>query len=121
RGVHYSRQPVPQFRQLSDSVSPAPTSMLAPFLLMTLTRQSPCKVNLLLNILGKRADGFHELETVMQPVPVCDELQFTREGQGIELTCNHPALPVDSTNLVHRAAAEFLKVARRAEGVRIHL
>ena len=95
--------------------------MLAPFLLMTLTRQSPCKVNLLLNILGKRADGFHELETVMQPVPVCDELQYTREGQSIELTCNHPSLPVDSTNLVYRAAAAFLQAARRSEGVRIHL
>jgi len=95
--------------------------MLAPFLLMTLTRQSPCKVNLLLNILGKRADGFHELETVLQPVPVCDELQFKRGGQGIELTCNHPSLPVDSTNLVYRAAATLLKAARRSEGVRIHL
>ena len=35
---------------------------------MRLEKKSPCKVNLLLNILGKRADGFHELETVMQPV-----------------------------------------------------
>ena len=95
--------------------------MLAPFLLMTLTRQSPCKVNLLLNILGRRPDGFHELETVMQPVAVCDELQFNRGGQSIELTCNLPSLPVDSTNLVHRAAAAFLQAARRSEGVRIHL
>ncbi len=95
--------------------------MLAPFLLMTLTRQSPCKVNLLLNILGKRADGFHELETILQPVPVCDELQFNRDGHRIELTCNHPSLPVDSRNLVYRAAAAFLKTARRSEGVRIHL
>jgi 4-diphosphocytidyl-2-C-methyl-D-erythritol kinase len=95
--------------------------MLAPILLMTLTRQSPCKVNLLLNILGKRADGFHELETVLQPVRVCDELQFKRGGQSIELTCNHPSLPVDSTNLVYRAAAAFLKEARCSEGVRLHL
>ncbi len=46
------------------------------FYVVTLTKQSPCKVNLLLNILGKRADGFHELETVMQPVALCDELTF---------------------------------------------
>jgi 4-diphosphocytidyl-2-C-methyl-D-erythritol kinase len=95
--------------------------MLAPFLLMTLTRQSPCKVNFLLNVLGKRADGFHELETVLQPVPVCDELQFKCGSQGIELICNHPSLPVDSTNLVYRAAAEFLQASRRSEGVRIRL
>ena len=48
-------------------------------------KKSPCKVNLLLNILGKRADGFHELETVMQPVNRCDELTFEREGTGIHL------------------------------------
>src|SRR5947207_9564465 len=88
---------------------------------MTLTRQSPCKVNLLLNILGKRADGFHELETVLQLLPVCDELQFKRGGQRLELTCNHPSLPVDSTNLVYRAAVALLKAARCSEGVRIHL
>jgi len=95
--------------------------MLAPFLLMTLTRQSPCKVNLLLNILGKRADGFHELESVMQPVSLCDELEFKRGGKEIRLTCSDPALPADSTNLVHRAAAGFLRAARITEGVGIHL
>jgi 4-diphosphocytidyl-2-C-methyl-D-erythritol kinase len=88
---------------------------------MTLTRHSPCKVNLVLNILGRRPDGFHELETVMQPVPVRDELQFNRGNRTLELTCNHPSLPVDSTNLVHRAASAFLREARISEGVRIHL
>ena len=88
---------------------------------MTLTRPSPCKVNLLLNILGKRPDGFHELETVMQPVAWCDELEFVRGGKGIHLTCDDPALPTDSTNLVHRAAAAFLQTARITEGVGILL
>lgn len=88
---------------------------------MALTRQSPCKVNLLLNILGKRSDGFHELETVMQPVPLCDELQFERGGAGVTLTCSDRALPTDATNLVHRAATAFLGRARIAEGIRIHL
>ncbi len=99
----------------------ANVSMLAPFLLMTLTRPSPCKVNLLLNILGKRPDGFHELETVMQPVAWCDELEFARGGKGIRLTCDDPALPMDSTNLVHRAAEAFLQTARITEGVGILL
>ena len=88
---------------------------------MTLTRLSGCKVNLLLNILARRADGFHELETVLQPVPLCDELTLTRQGSGVELTCNDPRLPVDSANLVHRAAADFLHAAGIQEGVRIHL
>jgi len=88
---------------------------------MTLEKLSPCKVNLLLNILGKRTDGFHELETVMHPVNLCDVLRFGRGGHGVQLTCSHPSLPADSGNLVHRAAGTFLKASGISEGVRIDL
>ena len=88
---------------------------------MRLEKKSPGKVNLILNILGKRADGFHELETVMQPVNICDELTFERTGTGLQLTCSNPELPTDSKNLVHRAATAFLADANIADGVRIHL
>ena len=88
---------------------------------MTLETESFCKVNLLLNVLGKRADGFHELETVMHPVNVCDRLRFARGGQGIQLTCSDPALPTDGRNLVCRAATAFLQAARVQDGLRIHL
>ena len=88
---------------------------------MRLEKKSPCKVNLLLNILGKRADGFHELETVMQPVNLFDEIHFERGGKTIQLTCDEPTLPVDSKNLVHRAAAGFLSAAKISGGVKIHL
>lgn len=88
---------------------------------MNLEKPSPCKVNLLLNIIGKRADGFHELETIFHPVNLCDQLGFTSGGSGIQLTCSDPALPVDGSNLVHRAAAAFLAAARISDGVKIHL
>ena len=88
---------------------------------MRLKKKSPCKVNLILNILGKRADGFHELETVMQPVNVCDEMIFERAGAGLQLTCSNPELPCDSKNLVHRAATAFLAAAKISDGVKIHL
>lgn len=88
---------------------------------MRLEKKSPCKVNLILNILGKRADGFHELETVMQPVNICDEMTFERAGSGLQLTCSNPELPTDSKNLVHRAAAAFLAAAKISDGVKIHL
>lgn len=88
---------------------------------MTLERNSFCKVNLLLNILGRRPDGFHELETVMQPVSLCDRLEFAATGQGIELTCSDPRLPTDGANLVHRAATAFFAAASVNAGVRIHL
>src|SRR5262245_34458223 len=87
----------------------------------TVEKNSPCKVNLLLNILGKRADGFHELETIMQPVCLYDRLRFTRRGIGVELTCSEPSLPTDSGNLVHRAATAFVQRAAIKDGVQIHL
>jgi 4-diphosphocytidyl-2-C-methyl-D-erythritol kinase len=85
---------------------------------MPLEKQSPCKVNLILNILGRRADGFHELETIMQPVRLCDELSFSRTASGIELSCNDATLPVDGRNLVHRAATAFLQTAAIHDGVK---
>ena len=88
---------------------------------MSLVRPSPAKVNLILNILGRRPDGFHELETVMHPVDLCDELRFARAGREVELTCNDPSLAVDGTNLVFKAAQAFRSAAGLGEGVRIHL
>jgi len=96
---------------------------------MTIERRSPCKVNLVLNILGKRADGFHELETLMHPVAYYDHLTFKRNGSGrktdgggaIGLSCSDPSLPTDRSNLVYRAAEAFLNTAGVKEGISIHL
>lgn len=88
---------------------------------MTLEIASPCKINLILNILGKRTDGFHELETVMHPVNICDRLSIERTASGIELTCSHAELPTDSRNLVFRAANGFREAARISDGIKLHL
>ena len=88
---------------------------------MPLQRKSPCKVNFLLNVLDKRPDGYHELETILHPVALYDLLTFARTASGLELTCSDPALPTDASNLVHRAATKFLSTARIKDGVRIHL
>jgi 4-diphosphocytidyl-2-C-methyl-D-erythritol kinase len=87
----------------------------------TVHRSSPCKINLLLNVLQRRPDGFHEIETILQPVPYCDELEFTRTGSGLTLACNDPQLPLDARNLVHRAATAFLSRAGIRDGVSITL
>jgi len=88
---------------------------------VSLEKQSPGKVNLLLNILGKRADGFHELESVLYPIRVFDRLSFARASRGIQLSCQAPGLPTDAGNLVHRAAALFLEAAGVRDGVRVAL
>ena len=88
---------------------------------MPLEKQSSCKVNLLLNILGKRPDGFHELQTVMHPVAVHDTLVFERQGTKLRLKCSDPLLPTNAKNLVYAAAESFLKTAGITDGVRIQL
>ena len=87
---------------------------------MSLVLKSPCKINLLLNVLGRREDDFHDLESIIQPLPLHDELRIERTGKYVELTCSDPRLSVGEDNLVHRAASEFLKLAG-FDGVRIHL
>lgn len=86
---------------------------------MKVVRQSPCKINLLLNILRKREDGFHELETVMHPVAVHDELEFSETAGGILIEGNHPELKSDPSNLIYRAAESFLAAAKIRSGVYI--
>ena len=68
----------------------------------------PAKVNLRLQVLGRRADGYHELITVMQPISLADELTLTVGSGGISLACDSPELPQGEENLIWRAATKFL-------------
>ncbi|HJO10061.1 MAG TPA: 4-(cytidine 5'-diphospho)-2-C-methyl-D-erythritol kinase [Verrucomicrobiota bacterium] len=88
---------------------------------MKSTCKTHCKINLLLNVVGQRDDGFHELEMLMLPVPIFDRLDFELTGGRIELTCNRDGIPTDSGNLVWRAAELFAAKAGITDGVRIHL
>jgi 4-diphosphocytidyl-2-C-methyl-D-erythritol kinase len=57
----------------------------------------------------------------MHPVPLFDRLTFQRSSAGIHLTCSHPSLPIDSSNLVYRAASRFLETSKINDGLTIHL
>ena len=73
-----------------------------------MTIQAPAKVNLALRVLGKRADGFHAIETLMAPVTLADEIDIAvSKGTGIVLRCSDPAVPADASNLAWRAAEAF--------------
>jgi 4-diphosphocytidyl-2-C-methyl-D-erythritol kinase len=66
---------------------------------------APAKINLLLEIIGDRTDGFHELVMVMQSVDLADEIELQHlGGDRILLNCTHPQVPLGESNLAYRAA-----------------
>lgn len=68
------------------------------------------KLNLFLDITGKRDDGYHELESVMISVGVFDTLTFEKtSGSGFTIVCNKPGFPLDESNIIHKAAGALLK------------
>ncbi len=80
------------------------------------------KVNLHLRILGRRADGFHDIETLMVPVSLGDELVVeTSLGRTVKVECDHPDVPKGVDNLVARAARQFSEDTGRHFAVRILL
>jgi len=71
------------------------------------TLQAPAKLNLSLRVLGKRDDGFHEIDTLMVKLPgLADELDFN-EADDFSFKCDDPSLPGDEENLVVKAAKAF--------------
>ena len=83
----------------------------------TLQECAFAKINLTLDILGRRADGFHDLETVMQAVSLCDEVEVQVEtGTEWSLTCETEGVPCDSRNLAWKAAELFQQESGRDLG-----
>jgi len=72
---------------------------------------APAKVNLSLRIVGRRADGYHDLDTVMQKVNLCDLVTLSIVDEpGVFLCCPDSDLPEDSTNIAFQAARKFLEI-----------
>ena len=83
--------------------------------------KAPAKVNLFLEILGKRDDGFHEIETIMQEIDLADSLQFEETQEGVTLECNDKNIPANQDNLVCKAANLILEECGIKKGVLINL
>ena len=79
------------------------------------------KINLSLRVLGKRDDGYHEIDTVLQTVSLHDTLTFERTNDRIRLWCDDRSVPPDKTNLVWRAAAALRERYSITDGVKIRL
>lgn len=85
-----------------------------------LVLEAAAKVNLTLDVLGRRADGYHEIATVLQAVDLSDRLVL-EEAEGLELRTDASEVPADGANLAVRAARALAEAAGIARGVRIWL
>jgi 4-diphosphocytidyl-2-C-methyl-D-erythritol kinase len=78
----------------------------------TLSTESPAKLNLTLRVLGQRPDGFHDIESLVARLDLCDTLTVAAHEDGCySLDCDDPALPCDGSNLVLRTARALAKAA----------
>lgn len=84
--------------------------------------QAFAKINLGLDVLGKREGGYHEVRMIMQTIRMYDQLDMRKSVEpGIHLTTNKKYIPVDENNLVWRAAKLMMDTCGIMEGVSIHL
>jgi 4-diphosphocytidyl-2-C-methyl-D-erythritol kinase len=82
---------------------------------------APAKINLSLKILGRRDDGFHEIETLITRISLSDELKIEKQARGIDFRCDDPSVPIGDENLVVRAAKAFFDQTKQTGGVAIEL
>jgi len=82
---------------------------------------APAKINLSLKILGRRDDGFHEIETLIVPISLCDEMKIEKNERGIEFRCDDPFVPLSDDNLVIQAAKSFFVATELEPAVSIEL
>jgi len=82
---------------------------------------APAKINLSLKILGRREDGFHEIETLISPISLADKIDIEPQSRWIDFSCDDPTVPGGDENLVVRAAKAFLEKTKISSGVGIKL
>ncbi len=82
---------------------------------------APAKINLTLDVLGKRSDGYHNVKMLMQTIGVYDKIEVAKTSHGIEIKTNKSYLPVDERNIAHKAASLFLKTTGITGGAKIEI
>ncbi len=89
--------------------------------MQTISLDSPCKLNLRLDIVGKRSDGYHELRSVMERINLSDQVEINIVEKGIMVTCDNEAVPQDEDNIAFKAIKEILAYSSRNVGVEVHI
>lgn len=89
---------------------------------MTVQEKAYAKINISLDVAGKRPDGYHEMIMPMQTVSLCDELTLRLEGEGVRARSNLRYVPGDERNLAVRAGKRYLEaIGEEKQGLRIEL
>lgn len=90
---------------------------------MTSIEKAYAKINLYLNVLNHREDGYHDIASLMQTVGLCDIVKVTHipNGKKITVKTNIPELPTDENNIAYRSAEEYLKYFKISSGVDIEI
>jgi 4-diphosphocytidyl-2-C-methyl-D-erythritol kinase len=86
-----------------------------------LTIFAPAKINLALKVKGKRSDGYHELEMIMQSVGLCDKITLKKIPGGIKLATSHSQLSNSKANLAYQAAELLLREKGINQGIEIFI
>jgi len=83
---------------------------------------SPAKINLFLDVFGKRSDGYHDIITVFEKIDLCDTIRLKSLPSGeIKLTSDNKKLPLGESNLAYKAALLLKNTYGTSEGVSIHI
>lgn len=82
---------------------------------------APAKINLFLEVVDKRIDGYHNIRTIFQKIELFDELSFEEADNGIGLTVEGASLPTGHENIVYRAVKGIMDYANIKKGLRIHI
>ena len=82
---------------------------------------APANINLSLRVLGKRPDGFHEIETLIAPISLYDKIDIEKQNRWLDFRCDDPTLSSGDDNLVVRAAKLFFEQTKIKSGVSIKL
>ncbi len=83
--------------------------------------EAPAKINLTLKVVAKRTDGYHELETVMQQINLCDQIFIDTADQGIIVNSNSNEIPQNKSNLAYKAAHLLCEQFAIKLGLRIYI
>lgn len=86
-----------------------------------ITLKSHAKINVTLDIKGRRDDGYHLLRTVMQTVTLCDIISMSEKPRGISVSCNLSYIPTDGRNIVYKVAKAFFDYFSIDGGIDIRL